>query len=388
MSLRARLKQALLRPRGPSPGVYHRFWHPHDVPPARVHLRLYEDGTGLLILNAATVLHLNQTAAEYAWHFVMNHTADQAAAQMAARYRIRRQDARQDYLTFVQRLETLLTNRDVDPVFTWGFERITPAETALPAPLRLDCALTYQLPPTASPDWAPQGRARRELSTEEWQRVLQTAWDFGIPHVTFTGGEPTLRADLPKLITWSENLGQVTGLLTDGLRLREAAYRRDLLLSGLDHVLILLQPKQEASWQALASITPEDIHTTVHLTLTPDIADESAPLLERLAALGVNALSLSASDPALRPALERARELAASLGLTLTWDLPVPYSALNPVALELAAEDEKPSTARNSLYVEPDGDVLPAQGMAEQVLGNCLQTDWATLWQKAREQTA
>ena len=64
------------------------------------------------------------------------------------------------------------------------------------------------------------------------------------------------------------------------------------------------------------------------------------------------------------------------MGLTLRWDLPVPYSAQNPVAHE-AIEDDAPSGAGKAwLYVEPDGDVLPAQGLADQVLGNFLKDPW------------
>lgn len=32
------------------------------------------------------------------------------------------------------------------------------------------------------------------------------------------------------------------------------------------------------------------------------------------------------------------------------------------------------------MYVEPDGDLLPAQGMADRVLGNLLRDDWTTLF--------
>jgi MoaA/NifB/PqqE/SkfB family radical SAM enzyme len=36
--------------------------------------------------------------------------------------------------------------------------------------------------------------------------------------------------------------------------------------------------------------------------------------------------------------------------------------------------------ARQHLYIEPDGDVLPAQG-CNVVLGNILQNDWESIWQ-------
>ncbi len=47
----------------------------------------------------------------------------------------------------------------------------------------------------------------------------------GIPHVVFTGGEPTLRDDLPELIAHAERNGQITGLNTNGRRLADRALR-------------------------------------------------------------------------------------------------------------------------------------------------------------------
>jgi hypothetical protein len=46
--------------------------YPYKTPPDsprqyRSYLRLEADGAGLLLINAATVLHLNSTAAEYAY---------------------------------------------------------------------------------------------------------------------------------------------------------------------------------------------------------------------------------------------------------------------------------------------------------------------------------
>jgi MoaA/NifB/PqqE/SkfB family radical SAM enzyme len=66
-----------------------------------------------------------------------------------------------------------------------------------------------------------------------------------------------------------------------------------------------------------------------------------------------------------------------------TWDLPVPYSSLNPVALELKQANRNiPEGAGSAwLYVEPDGDVLPQQGV-NRVLGNLLRDPWEKIWKR------
>ena len=94
----------------------------------------------------------------------------------------------------------------------------------------------------------------------------------------------------------------------------------------------------------------------------------------------VKSLSLSASEASLHDALHALGNTAANLGLALKFDLPVPYSAENPVAHE-TIEDEVPSGAGKVwLYVEPDGDVLPAQGMVDKILGNFLKDEWEKIY--------
>lgn len=361
-------------------GHFHYQSPPGDEPAYRLHLRLHPDGSGLLVVNASTVLHLNPTAAEYAYYLMKGTPPEDVAKEISRRYRVNRKTALRDFTDFRERIQTLIHTPDLDPVTFLDFERVAPYSAALTAPLRLDCALTYRLPPDTRADYAPTKRVERELSTDEWKTILDKAWAHGIPHVTFTGGEPTLRDDLPELIAHAEGRGMVTGLLTDGLKLADKDYLNTLLQTGLDHILFLLQPEKETSWKALETIMPEDIFVTVHLTVTPQNVKKANEVLERLAGMEVRSLSLSASDASLKDDLLTLRNRAAELGLTLRWDLPVPYSAQNPASLEVL-DDELPAGAgRVWLYVEPDGDVLPAQGEPDKVLGNFLKDPWEKIY--------
>jgi len=351
-----------------------------DEPPYRLHLRLLEDGSGILIINAATILHLNPTAAEFAYHMIKGTPAEQAAKEIAKRYRISAAEAQKDYVDFHERIQTAIHTPDLDPTTYLDFERVAPHSKDLTAPLRLDCALTYRLPAGTQAEYAPTKRVDRELTTAEWQTIMDKAWAVGIPHITFTGGEPTLREDLPALIAHAEKVGQVTGLLTDGLKLADKEYLHTLLQTGLDHLLFILQPENPDSWQVLETIMPEDLYTTVHLTVTPWNVKKAGETLEKLARLKVISLSLGASEPSLHEALHVLQNQAANLGLTLRWDMPVPYSAENPVSHE-TIEDKVPSGAGKTwLYVEPDGDVLPTQGEADHILGNFLKDPWEKIY--------
>ena len=190
--------QRLFTQQKPLPAGTHHYQAPPDAEfPYRLHLRLEADGSGILIVNAATVLHLNQTAAEFAYHLMKGSTNDEAAHSVSQRYRISFQNALDDYKDFNHRINELINTPDLDPETYLGFERVVPYSQSLSAPYRLDCALTYRLAPGSPADLAPTDRVKRELSTDEWKAILDKAWTAGIPHVVFTGGEPTLRDDLP-----------------------------------------------------------------------------------------------------------------------------------------------------------------------------------------------
>lgn len=363
------------------PGIYQRIVQA-DPAPYRLHLRVDQDGSGVLIVNAATVLHLNETATLHAYHIIRGSSPDQAADDVSRRYRVNRSRARKDFEQLGARVDTLATNPDVDPVFYLGAEQTKPQEASPSAPYRLDLALTYETDPDGALDPLARERVDRELSTDQWKQIMGMAWDAGIPHVTFTGGEPTRREDLVELVAHAQELGQVCGVLSDGRRLTEAALVERLSQAGLDHFLITLVIDSEPSLAGLKNALESDVFTAVHLTLTPPLLPDVDDWLGRLADMGVPAVSLSAVDESdeMVKALNSAREQAAVLGLDLIWDLPAPFSKTNPIALEL--EDDSIAAPGSHLYVEPDGDVLPSQGV-DRILGNMLHDDWETIWSRA-----
>jgi organic radical activating enzyme len=378
------IKQFFTQADKPEPlesGIYHWQSPPEAETQYRLHLRIEPDHTGILIVNAATVLHLNSSAAAHAYYIVHGDSVDEAAEAISKRYFVSQKTARRDQEQIRDQIETLATNPEVDPVMFLEIDRQEPYSQKPSAPYRLDLALTYQIDESGQLDPLARQRVDRELSKEEWINIINKAWDAGIPHLIFTGGEPTLRNDLVDLVTEAEKLGQVTGLLTNGLRLSDSDYVTQLEQAGLDHLLITtLDTDNQQAMDGLRNAVESDIFTAVHLTLEPNEFDRLEEKLNRLASMGVNQLSLSSTDKseATQHALTEAVDLVAIKGFKLVWDIPVPYSQTNPITAEL---EESPDGAGVAwLYVEPDGDVLPAQGI-NQVLGNLARDPFESIWQ-------
>ena len=67
-------------------------------------------------------------------------------------------------------------------------------------------------------------------------------------NIRIAGGEPTLRADLPNIISNIKQLGHRVVLLTNGLRLAQKSYVDSLHQAGLRHVYISLNGADNNHW--------------------------------------------------------------------------------------------------------------------------------------------
>ncbi|MFD1296051.1 pyrroloquinoline quinone biosynthesis protein PqqE [Lysobacter gummosus] len=81
---------------------------------------------------------------------------------------------------------------------------------------------------------------REELSTEQWLRVLEQAAELGILQAHFSGGEPTLRKDLPELLRHARTHGLYCNLITSGVGVSRERLQ-ELQHAGLDHLQLSIQ---------------------------------------------------------------------------------------------------------------------------------------------------
>src|SRR6266404_4863317 len=114
-------------------------------------------------------------------------------------------------------------------------------------PYLLLAELTYRCPlhcPYCSNPATGSGGGQ-ELSTGDWERVIEEAASLGVLHVGFSGGEPLQRPDLNQLVTAARTAGLYSNLITSamGLNRRRA---EELKQAGLDAVQISFQSDEES----------------------------------------------------------------------------------------------------------------------------------------------
>jgi radical SAM protein with 4Fe4S-binding SPASM domain len=235
--------------------------------------------------------------------------------------------------------------------------------------------------------------------------VIDRLWEIGIPHVVFTGGEPTLRSDLPKLVAYAQMKGQITGLNTNGRRLSDAHFVRRLVEAGLDHVQVTVESHDPAihdamvrtrgAWQqtiaGLRNALDTPLFVMTNTTMLRQNSTSIGNTLDFLAGLGVPTVGLNAliysghgltvgtglTGEELHPILDLARERTDRYGQRLIWYTPTQYCHFDPMQLELGVKGC--TAALYNMCVEPDGAVLPCQSYY-QSLGNLLTDPWDSIW--------
>ncbi len=406
MSILARLRASLRPPHALPPGLHGYERRDGAGGRVRLHLRVEPDGHGLLVINAARVLHLNQTAVEYARFVLEEVPEDTVVREVIRRYRVDASAARADFRRMQAQIEALTrADESTCPIIGLDLERVDPFSVPLTAPYRMDLALTYRCNNACPHCYVARSPDYPEMDTATWKAVLERVWEVGIPHVCFTGGEATLREDLVELVAYAEGLGLVTGLLTHGRRLSDAAYVQALVAAGLDHVQITLESHDEAihdsmvaapgAWretvQGVRNAVAAGLYTTTNTTLTHENVAGIEETVAFIASLGVPTFACNSliyagrgstvgtgfREGELAPILERVRDAAGRHGLRLVWYTPTQYCAFSPLQLGLGVK--ACTAALYNMCVEPDGAVIPCQSYYER-LGYILRDPWEAIW--------
>jgi radical SAM protein with 4Fe4S-binding SPASM domain len=395
----------------PQVGVHH-YYFENGAERSRLHLRLDADGHGTLIVNASRILHLNPTAAWMAFLFLEKSPLEDAVRRIRKQFRVTDHQARQDYQSIQSQLDELVRPDGACPIHELDLDTLAPFSARPSAPYRMDLALTYRCNNNCShcyniehPGTEIDSSGKHELTTQEWKQILNRLWDLGIPHIIFTGGEPTLRNDLPELIAHAESIGQITGLNTNARRLSDPKYVDSLVQAGLDHVQITLESsdpvmhdqmvRSKGAFQqtvtGIQNVLASQLFVMTNTTMLQDNVHTIPSTLDFLSELGVPTIGLNAlihsgrgalignglPEIDLHPLLEVASQKTQQHGQRLIWYTPTQYCNFDPMQMDLGVKGC--TAALYNMCIEPDGGVLPCQSYY-QSLGNILNNTWDSIW--------
>ncbi len=360
-----------------------------------------------MVINANTVLHLNETASAYTYYFMKGMPESDVLKQIRHMYRVSAAEAKADYEKLVYTISTLAQTEKVCPISFLEVEKEEPFTYQYSAPLRMDLALTFRCPNNCIHCYAGGPHETAELNTSQWKEVIDRLSQIGIFILTFTGGEPTLREDLPELLQYAQNKGMVTGLITNGRKLKDKEYVKTLEKAGLDFAQVTLESHKpethdlmtaaKGSWKetvaGIKNASQSQIYVTTNTTLSKHNAPEFLRTIDyikelNVAAFGCNSLIYSGKAnaisqefalpiEALQELLPKIRDKAQQLNLKFLWYTPTQYCRFDPVQLGLGIKSC--TAAMINMCVGPNGDVYPCQSYFES-LGNILVDKWEQIW--------
>ena len=399
------LKKILKKPKVP-PGRY--MYRGEDkFAGMSLQLRVEQSGQGVMVINANTVLHLNHTATAFAYYFMQGLQQEEVLDRIRRIYRVKVDTAKADYEKLVYTISTLAQTEKIDPITYLEIEKEEPFTYQYSAPLRMDLALTFKCQNDCIHCYAGGPHETPELSTVQWKSVIDKLSEIGIFILTFTGGEPTLREDLPELLLYAQNKGMVTGLISNGRKLKDKAYVNLLEKSGLDFVQVTLESQKseihdkmtnaKGSWretiEGIKNAVQSQIYVSTNTTLSKNNVDDFLSTIDFIKSLGVDAFgcnsliysgkatgasqefALSTED--LKTLLPGIRNKAQMIGLKFLWYTPTQYCNFDPVSLGLGVKSC--TAAMINACIGPNGDVYPCQSYFES-LGNILAEPWEKIW--------
>lgn len=327
-------------------------------------------------------------------------------------FRVSKKQASQDYASIQEQLQDLIHPDGTCLIHDMNLEILAPFSKQPESPYRMDLAITYRCNNDCAhcynlehPGPNSTSNQRPEYTTDDWKRVLDKCWQLNIPHIIFTGGEPTLRKDLLELITYAESIGQITGLNTNARRLADRQFVNRLVEAGLDHIQITLESGDEEihdqmvraqgaflqTVQGIRNALDSSLYVMTNTTMLRDNVDSIPATLDFLAKLGVPTIGLNAlihsgrgakvdsglPEADLIPILNSAKEKTSKNGQRLIWYTPTQYCNMDPTTLELGIKGC--TAALYNMCIEPDGAVLPCQSYYHS-LGNILNDSWDSIW--------
>ncbi|HBG69949.1 MAG: hypothetical protein A2W93_05510 [Bacteroidetes bacterium GWF2_43_63] len=246
-----------------------------------------------------------------------------------------------------------------------------------------------------------------DLSSDEIKQIIQKIrYQAKVPSISFTGGEPTLRADLPALIAYAKSLDMRVNLISNGFLIDEsmaAEFKR----SGLDSAQISLEGTTQSTHEsitgipgsfanalnAVAVLNSNNIRTHTNTTLSKQNMHEAAELPQFLKQqlkaerFSMNLIIPTGSALANEMHLLQYSEAgeiirsvnaaAAKRKIEFMWYSPTPLCIFNTITEGLG--NKGCAACDGLLSVDPGGNILPCSSWNEP-LGNLLTHDFNSIW--------
>ncbi len=373
--LRVRLPQ---KPSQIKAGVY-TFRREAGGKVTRFHLRVEEDGSGLLLANASVAARLSPTGVFIARARLEGVAHQQVTQTIKEHFSGATETQIESDVRTITRLIGQLSNlEDNYPVFNLD-------DPAIETPRSL---------------FAPFHAQLRTAHPEKTNPLLEKLWNSGIMHVTFSASNSSSGDDAVGNVERAEDLGMISGVRAGSKWFIQPELFKRLALAGIDYIAtpaVSSDPARQDSFcgagshaallQCIEECKKWEVTPVLEVPVLRDNVNELEELLKEYRAKGIkNVLYYAIGDETGQAGLSGVEIIqVASIVEEISHNSDVRYVWLPPVGLsgEVAQIlDEGPRSAGDvSIRVEPDGAIYPARGPLISA-GNLLSESWSDIWNR------
>lgn len=415
-------------------GVAHTTFNPYDPGVVRIHMippkfDIRQNTPSIIILNGMDIIPINLS-----WSILLNifitevnrydgrEITDKDLSKIVSRTlskarrvypKTKKSILKEDLSRIVDSLCAIAYGKEVQEDI--GYMSIGEYAPFMTAPHRIDLMVSAM---TKNGAWhcnqkclhcyaAGQPQAEvQELSTDDWKRIIDKCRKAGIPQITFTGGEPTMRDDLVELVNYSQWF--VTRLNTNGVKLTSELCNQ-LYEASLDSIQITLYSSVPEEHNALVGANNFDktiqgikaaLNAGLNVSINTPLCKSNSNYVRTLSfldELGIKYVSCSGlivtgnacseeskrtqlTENELVDILKSATEFCADKHIEISFTSPG-WVSENKLA-ELGLIIPTCGACLSNMAVAPDGNVIPCQSWltGDSSLGNMLDKKWTDIW--------
>ena len=249
----------------------------------------------------------------------------------------------------------------------------------------------------------------KELTTDEWKKIINILRKEKVSQITFTGGEPTIREDIPELI--KEGRWFITRLNTNGVRLTED-YCRRLREAELDNLQVTFYSCDEdihnrlvgaPNYQKTLAGIKNAIAAGINMSINTPICrlnKDYKKTLEFLHDLGIIYVTCSGliltgnakgeeSEELRIEGEELYQSLKEAVEYAYSHDMEISFTSPGLVSddrlTEMGLDVPSCGACLSNMAVTPSGNVVPCQSwLSDEPLGNILTDKWKKIWNGPR----
>jgi radical SAM protein with 4Fe4S-binding SPASM domain len=373
--------------RAVDPGLYHMVQET-DGTFARFHLRVENDGSGMLIANAMAAARLTASGVVIAKDLLEGRAEEEIVRHLRENFSHADPDViHRDVEQVVALIDQLKAPGDAYPVLNLEDPSLSPHSSELISPLQ--AAVPF-------------------AGLDALLPLLDRIWEVAIPHVTLLIPDAFEPLELIRAVEHAEDLGMITGVRSRATNLWNEVLLTDLRTAGLDHVSFLYASADAelhdslcgagdhaAAMELLDWLEGHQISAVAEIPLIQATINVLDNTVDTLLAKGVDNLAFVAyattdrdlaqqegifDSDAMAQVATTVEETADMAQALFIWDPPVERDPRLPLKDQILLGPR--CSGDVAVRIEPTGEVIPPRG-PYQSAGNLIHDTWDHIWNDA-----